>query len=725
MMTSLARRPNGRHGRQTRRTGRWVVVAGLIALGGAAAGSTAGAQTSGGASSVASAKADAFLVVDCLLPGQIRRLGPKMTFLAARRPTKTTTRDCEIRGGEYVSYDRANYATALKVWMEGATQGDPKAQTYVGEIYEKGLGTPSDHAAAAQWYRRAAEQGYAPAAINLGNLYERGLGVARDPAEALRWYRAASGLPDASFAIAPDPNDAKVAQLEGEIEQYRRELHARQGDLDQAQRELLALRADLGHREGEVQGARSELEDLRRERAALEAGGRTATAEMERLRKTIDDRTARLQAAERTASELRARLARTQAPAASPKAAESEREVQGLQNKLARAESEMRAQRAGLDPVRWERDPAGPDIELLSVQVVEPGADAKPGTPAAGRTLLVVGRVAAANAIQTFTINGIEQLIDASPRDTRFRAELGLRDVQDERIRLVAVDDNKRRCSAELMVPAPVKLVAAAEPARPAGAKPSTAPAPAGRYHALVIGVSEYGRMDRLETPVKDAEAVAQVLRQDYGFTVRLVGNASRAQILSELNELRERLTAKDNLLVYFAGRGELNSQSQRGYWLPADAEPNNPATWISDVQLSDILNVIPARQLLVVADSPYAATLTRSANGRLAPALKNEDLARAIESLSAKRARMVMTSGSMAPVADATGPQQSLFAASFLSVLRSNNGLMLGRDVYREVQVRVYAAARRLGFTHVPAYAPMKYAGHDGGEFFFVRKRS
>src|SRR5262245_46093055 len=52
---------------------------------------------------------DAFLVVDCLLPGQIRRLGDQVTFVTARRAQKTTARDCEIRGGEYVSYDRADY----------------------------------------------------------------------------------------------------------------------------------------------------------------------------------------------------------------------------------------------------------------------------------------------------------------------------------------------------------------------------------------------------------------------------------------------------------------------------------------------------------------------------------------------------------------------------------------------------------------------------------------
>src|SRR4029453_13961468 len=92
---------------------------------------------------------EGFMVVDCLLPGQIRQLGGKVTYGTARRAVKTAARDCEIRGGEYVALDRANYATALKVWLPLAEQGDPAAQTYVGEIYEQGLGIQPDPAAAA------------------------------------------------------------------------------------------------------------------------------------------------------------------------------------------------------------------------------------------------------------------------------------------------------------------------------------------------------------------------------------------------------------------------------------------------------------------------------------------------------------------------------------------------------------------------------------------------
>ena len=34
-------------------------------------------------------------VVDCLLPGQVRKLGTQMTYLSARRPIRTTAADCE------------------------------------------------------------------------------------------------------------------------------------------------------------------------------------------------------------------------------------------------------------------------------------------------------------------------------------------------------------------------------------------------------------------------------------------------------------------------------------------------------------------------------------------------------------------------------------------------------------------------------------------------------
>ncbi len=80
-----------------------------------------------------------------------------------------------------------------------------------------------------------------------------------------------------------------------------------------------------------------------------------------------------------------------------------------------------------------------------------------------------------------------------------------------------------------------------------------------GRYHALVIGNNDYQNLPKLETAVGDAEAVAQVLKQNYGFEVRLMRNATRADILRALNKYRADLTDDDNLLVYYAGHGWLD----------------------------------------------------------------------------------------------------------------------------------------------------------------------
>lgn len=156
--------------------------------------------------------ADDLLVVDCLLPGRVRKLGSKFTYLEPPRPTRTTALLCEIRGGEYVAYDRANYQTALAVWLTVAEGGDPQAQNYVGEIHERGLGRSPDYIAAADWYRKAADQGYRAAQVNLGSLYERGLGVDRDLAEAMAWYRRAAG--GAAVEFVPTRGDAPAAQDE-------------------------------------------------------------------------------------------------------------------------------------------------------------------------------------------------------------------------------------------------------------------------------------------------------------------------------------------------------------------------------------------------------------------------------------------------------------------------------------------------------------------------------
>ena len=668
--------------------------------------------------------ADAFLVVDCLLPGQIRRLGNQVTYVGARRAEKATARDCEIRGGEYVAYDRADYKTALQVWMDGAQRGDPKSQMYVGEIYEKGLGVPPDYAAAAQWYRRSAEQGYAPAALSLGVLYENGLGVPRDPKQAAQWYGRATGASTVTVN-ASGAGREDVRRLEAQVESLRTDLRTKQAELDQNQRGLAEARRALAQVQGDSQTTRTELDRLRRERASVQGTDAATVARLNDLQRAITESEAGLRDKEREANALQSRLARAQEDSGRQQS-EKDKEIQRLRDQLARTEAETAAQRAGFEQLRREREQAGPEIELTQVQIVEPQVVAltrdirvqPTKTAGAGLTLLLAGKVKAAGGLQSLSINDHEEVVD---RDGFFKAQVALKGTEGERVHLLALDRARRKASLEMIVPGRVR-VASVGPAT--GDRP-VRPAPnlsLGTFHALVIGNNEYKGFKRLQTAVNDAEVIAGILRDRYGFKVKLLRNATRVQILSELNDLRQRLTDKDNLLIYYAGHGELDQKNQRGYWLPIDAEPGNTANWISNIDLSDLLNLMAVKHLLVVADSCYAATLTRSSSGRLEAAMTEEELNRAVQNLANKRARLVLTSGGVEPVLDNTGGAHSVFAQIFIETLEANDGVLLGRDVFQRVQLRVNAIAQRWAVPQVPEYAPIKYAGHEGGDFFFLR---
>lgn len=162
-------------------------------------------------------------IVDCLLPGEVRSLG-NMTYLTARRPIRTNASDCRIRGGEYVAYDRADYKSALRVWMGLANTGDPEAMTNVGEIYERGLGGEPNYAAAIIWYQKViddkgiSEQNKSRALFNLGTLYEQGQGVEKDQLKALNLYRRAWGVPEDNL-IYTSAKDREVEDLRSQLEQ--------------------------------------------------------------------------------------------------------------------------------------------------------------------------------------------------------------------------------------------------------------------------------------------------------------------------------------------------------------------------------------------------------------------------------------------------------------------------------------------------------------------------
>ncbi len=490
-------------------------------------------------------------IVDCLLPGQVRQLGA-MTYDTPRRPTHTTAADCRIRGGEYVAYDRADYKSALRVWMAAAETGDVEAMTNVGEIYERGLGGTPNYEAAVIWYRKAADKGFSRAQFDLGTLYEQGLGVPQDSLLALNLYRQAWGLPADNLmfeSAARKEQDALRAQLEQALKDKDLQISALQKQLEQAQSQLKQHAGENGASSSELQSLRKLVEQLEADRMA-------------------------------TAQKLAA-LPQTRAPS--------------------------------------ETAPPPP---------MDPGALAR-------------------------VTKGMDF----------------------------------------------------------------------GRFYALIIGDQHYRTLDSLQTPHADAQRVARVLKDKYGFSVQVLEDADDVMILRALNDLNAVLKPNDNLLIYYAGHGYRlqSADSVAGFWLPVNADaPPVDTFWIPNEQITGHLGRLPARRILVVADSCYAGLLSAEPSFLFLDNGTQFSLDYVKFKLP-KRARLLLSSGGDEPVLDAGGHGNSVFAEAFLDVLESNTQLLPSPALFSKVQERVKAAAARSQFRQVPEFKSIKGAGHEVGDFFFV----
>jgi len=96
-----------------------------------------------------------------------------------------------LRAG-LAAYERQDYNAAAAILRPLAISGDPRAQSYVGYMYETGRGFPQNYNVAAYWYFRAANQGESTAQYMLGLLYDKGDGVQQDYIKAHMWLDLAA-----------------------------------------------------------------------------------------------------------------------------------------------------------------------------------------------------------------------------------------------------------------------------------------------------------------------------------------------------------------------------------------------------------------------------------------------------------------------------------------------------------------------------------------------------
>ena len=208
-----------------------------------------------------------------------------------------------------------------------------------------------------------------------------------------------------------------------------------------------------------------------------------------------------------------------------------------------------------------------------------------------------------------------------------------------------------------------------------------------GNYRALIIGIGDYSdrQIPDLNTPVSDATSIANVLSKNYGFSeikLLLDNDANESKIIKALRNLATVSNENDSVLIYYAGHGKLDKITGSGWWIPYSATLDDPSTYINNSTIQEYVKAIPARHVLVVADSCFSGTLLGESRD-LPATISNKFYA----SLFKERSRWGMTSGNLTPVEDSGFKGHSVFAYQLIKALKENEKPYLTpREIYQKI---------------------------------------
>ncbi|MCX5796912.1 MAG: caspase family protein [Elusimicrobia bacterium] len=232
--------------------------------------------------------------------------------------------------------------------------------------------------------------------------------------------------------------------------------------------------------------------------------------------------------------------------------------------------------------------------------------------------------------------------------------------------------------------------------------------------YAVVVGVERYRDIPAVEFAARDAQSVYDYLTQAMGFDPKNVVHladerATRTDLATYLGPwLKDRVTAKSRVFIYFSGHGSPDPVTGEGYIIPYDGSPNYvQTTALALKQLYDDLSRLPARDVTVVLDSCFSGAGGRSLLARGVRPLVNVKLA-------VPGANSVVLSAAQGGQISGSYPeaQHGIFTYFLLKGLHGGadadrNGAVTTAELFSYLRPEVERAARLQHVEQSPALAP------------------
>jgi formylglycine-generating enzyme required for sulfatase activity len=250
-----------------------------------------------------------------------------------------------------------------------------------------------------------------------------------------------------------------------------------------------------------------------------------------------------------------------------------------------------------------------------------------------------------------------------------------------------------------------------------------------GKDYALFFAVRDYDHWSDLKNPIRDAEAIASLLREEYGFEeIRIEPNPSFQTIIKTLTNYQLKgFDPEDQLFIFFSGHGTFNDLSKEGFFIPSDAQKDDPLqnTYLPLTRLERNVGSIPCKHILLIIDACYSGTfnetiaLSKNDNSISSTWMMNgigpenqEAKKNWIKMKLEKRSRLCITSGGKERTSD--GIEHSPLTEAFLRNLRDpGDDAILTAD-------ELTASLRNIQ----PEPKSFSFGIHDpDGSFLFVRK--
>jgi len=159
------------------------------------------------------------------------------------------------------------------------------------------------------------------------------------------------------------------------------------------------------------------------------------------------------------------------------------------------------------------------------------------------------------------------------------------------------------------------------------------------KSRALIVGIEQYGQGRSVTGAVDEAKQVAQALRQ-IGFEeiIELYNKDATArrmhQTLSEL--FAKKVDRNGRIVVFFVGQTGTTRDAkgrEMGYLVPADAQANNVAKFLTVETIKEFTKRSPSKHTLLIVNAPFRAWETPVARP-LSPAAETE--ARVVQVIAA-----------------------------------------------------------------------------------------